>query len=192
MGNRLSKIYTRTGDDGTTGLADGRRIDKDSPRLEAIGCVDELNSIIGMILSHDIADDIADDIEEYLTVIQHDLFDLGGELAIPDYTIMNAQQTQTLEQWLDKLNQDLPPLKEFILPAGGKATSSCHLARSVCRRTERRCVSLDRDEKLNPAILTYLNRLSDLLFVIARTLARAEGGKEVYWNRDKTSTRTPS
>jgi cob(I)alamin adenosyltransferase len=188
MGNRLTKIYTRTGDDGTTGLADGRRIDKDSPRMEAIGCVDELNSIIGMVLCHDIPDAISD----YLTIIQHDLFDLGGELAIPDYTIMNAQHTQALEQWLDKLNQDLPPLKEFILPAGGKATSSCHLARSVCRRTERRCVSLNRDETLNAAILTYLNRLSDLLFVIARSLARAEGGQEVYWNRDKIPTRTSS
>ncbi len=188
MGNRLSKIYTRTGDDGTTGLADGSRIDKDSKRLEAIGCVDELNSIIGIVLAHDTPAGIG----AYLNAIQHDLFDLGGELAIPDATIMTTQHTQTLEQWLDKLNQDLPYLKEFILPAGGKATSSCHLARSVCRRAERRCVSLDRDEKLNPAILTYLNRLSDLLFVIARTLSRAESGKEVYWDRKHSTNRTPS
>ena len=186
MGKRLTKIYTRTGDDGTTGLADGSRVDKDSMRMEAIGCVDELNSIIGIVLSHDTPAAIS----EYLTVIQHDLFDLGGELAIPDYSIMGEQHTLTLEQWLDKLNQDLPPLEEFILPAGGKATASCHLARSVCRRTERRCVGLGRDEDLNPAILTYLNRLSDLLFVIARTLARVEGGKEIYWNRDNISNRT--
>jgi len=129
MGKRLTKIYTRTGDDGTTGLADGSRIDKDSMRMEAIGCVDELNSIIGMVLSHNTPDIIS----EYLTVIQHDLFDLGGELAIPDYSIMGEQHTLTLEQWLDNLNQDLPSLEEFILPAGGKATACCHLARSVCR-----------------------------------------------------------
>ncbi len=188
MGNRLSKIYTRTGDDGSTGLADGSRIDKDSPRLEAIGSVDELNSIVGMVLSHDIAESI----RHYLTTVQHDLFDLGGELAIPDHSIMNAGHTLTLEQWLDKLNEDLPYLKEFILPAGGKATSSCHLARSVCRRVERRCVTLNRQEKINSAIITYLNRLSDLLFVIARTLARAEGGTEVYWDRDNNTSGTPS
>jgi cob(I)alamin adenosyltransferase len=181
MGNRLSKIYTRTGDDGTTGLADGSRVDKDSMRMEAIGCVDELNSIIGMVCSQTLPDDI----QHYLTVIQHDLFDLGGELAIPDYNIMTAQHTDTLEQWLDELNKSLPYLKEFILPAGGVATSNCHLARCVCRRAERRCVSLNREEPLNAPVLTYLNRLSDLLFVIARTLARAQGGKEVYWNREK-------
>lgn len=181
MGNRLSKIYTRTGDDGTTGLADGRRVDKDSARMEVIGCVDELNSIIGMVISHDIPDTI----KEQLTIIQHDLFDLGGELAIPEYKTMKEAHTQTLEQWLDLLNNELPYLKEFILPAGSPATATCHLARTVCRRCERRCVTLNREETLNPAIMTYLNRLSDLLFVIARTLARADGGDEVYWNREK-------
>jgi cob(I)alamin adenosyltransferase len=181
MGNRLSKIYTRTGDDGTTGLADGRRVDKDSMRMEVIGCVDELNSVIGMVISHNIPDTIKDQ----LTVIQHDLFDLGGELAIPEYKAMKEVHTQTLEQWLDSLNQELPYLKEFILPAGSPATATCHLARTVCRRCERRSVSLNREETLNPAIMTYLNRLSDLLFVIARTLARADGGEEVYWNREK-------
>ena len=186
MGKRLTKIYTRTGDNGTTGLADGSRVDKDSTRLEAIGCIDELNSIIGMVLAHEPGAMIT----EYLTIIQHDLFDLGGELAMPDYSVIGDQHTNLLEQWLDALNQELPHLQEFILPAGGKATSSCHLARSVCRRAERRCVSLDREESLNPAILTYLNRLSDLLFVIARTLARAEGGQEVYWNRNNTGNRT--
>jgi len=182
MGNRLSKIYTRTGDDGTTGLADGSRTDKDSQRMEAIGTVDELNSTIGMILSHPVPNDII----KYLDMIQHDLFDLGGELAIPTYNIMKPEHTQVLEKQLDELNKDLPYLKEFILPAGGKATSCCHLARCICRRAERRCVTLNRDEKLNSNILTYLNRLSDLLFVMARTLARHEGGSEVFWNREKS------
>jgi len=181
MGNRLSKIYTRTGDDGTTGLADGSRIEKDSLRMEAIGTIDELNSAIGMILSHSVDDNIA----AYLGSIQHDLFDLGGEMAIPECQIINSDHTQALETKLDELNSKLPYLKEFILPAGGKATSCCHLARSICRRAERRCVSLNRNETLNPAILTYLNRLSDLLFVAARTLARSEGGNEVFWNREK-------
>jgi cob(I)alamin adenosyltransferase len=181
MGNRLSKIYTRTGDDGTTGLADGSRVDKDSMRMEVIGCVDELNSIIGMVISHDIPALI----KEQLTILQHDLFDLGGELAIPEYKIMKEQHTLTLEEWLDALNQELPYLKEFILPAGSPATAACHLARTVCRRCERRSVTLNRSEALNPAMMTYLNRLSDLLFVMARTLARADGGEEVYWNREK-------
>lgn len=181
MGNRLSKIYTRTGDDGTTGLADGSRTEKDSHRMEAIGTVDELNSTIGMILSHTLPQDVA----LYLNRIQHDLFDLGGELAIPDYTIMQTEHTQALENKLDDLNSELPYLKEFILPAGGQATSCCHLARCICRRAERRCVTLNRTEKLNSGILTYLNRLSDLLFVMARSLARYEGGNEVLWNREK-------
>lgn len=188
MGNRLSKIYTRTGDDGTTGLADGSRVNKDSLRMEAIGCVDELNSIIGMVCSHTLPEDIL----HYLTVIQHDLFDLGGELAIPDYSIMSPEHTEALEQWLDELNEPLPYLKEFILPAGGAATSTCHLARSVCRRAERRCVSLNREEPLKAPLLTYLNRLSDLLFVMARSLARAEGGEEVYWNRDNLEKKNKS
>ncbi|NOY67422.1 MAG: cob(I)yrinic acid a,c-diamide adenosyltransferase [Gammaproteobacteria bacterium] len=181
MGNRLSKIYTRTGDDGTTGLADGSRTEKDSLRMEAIGTVDELNSAIGMTLSHDTPNEIT----LCLTRVQHDLFDLGGELAIPSYVTIKTELTQALENQLDKLNNNLPYLKEFILPAGGKSTSCCHLARCICRRAERRCVSLNREETLNPAILTYLNRLSDLLFVISRVLARHEGGEEVLWKREK-------
>lgn len=181
MGNRLSKIYTRTGDDGTTGLADGSRVAKDDARLEAMGCVDELNSSIGMIT----ACEIPQQIRHYLNTIQHDLFDLGGELAIPGHQMLSQAQTLALEQWLDTLNKELPYLKEFILPAGGLATSYCHLARSICRRTERRCVSLNRHAEVHEPALSYLNRLSDLLFVIARTLARHEGGEEVYWNRDK-------
>lgn len=180
MGNRLSKIVTRTGDDGTTGLANSTRVDKDSLRIEAMGCVDELNSIIGLICCQSIPENI----RQYLTIIQHDLFDLGGELAIPDASIMTPQQTDTLEQWLDELNLPLPYLKEFILPAGGSATCHCHLARSVCRRAERRCISLHRSETLNPPVLTFLNRLSDLLFVMSRSLARADGGEEIYWNRE--------
>jgi len=180
MGNRLSKIYTRTGDDGSTGLADGSRTEKDSLRMEAIGTVDELNSAIGMILSHEVPEAI----QHCFTRVQHDLFDLGGELAIPTYIIMKDELTQSLEQQLDALNKDLPYLKEFILPAGGQATTCCHLARCICRRTERRCVTLHRSEPLNPFILTYLNRLSDLLFVAARALARHEGGEEVFWNRE--------
>jgi cob(I)alamin adenosyltransferase len=180
MGNRLSKIYTRTGDDGTTGLANGTRTDKDSPRIEAIGCIDELNSIIGMLISETIPVSAS----HLLTTIQHDLFDLGGELAIPEMEMMTAKHTADLEKYLDNMNESLPYLKEFILPAGSKATATCHLARAVCRRCERRTISLNREEPLNPHAITYINRLSDLLFVLARTLARHAGGTEIFWNRD--------
>lgn len=180
MGNRLSKIYTRSGDDGTTGLANGTRTDKDSPRIETIGCIDELNSIIGMLIS----EKIPYSSQRLLTTIQHDLFDLGGELAIPEVQMMTAQHVTELEEHLDEMNDRLPYLKEFILPAGSKATAICHLARSVCRRCERRAISLNREEPLNPHTLSYINRLSDLLFVLARTLARHAGGTEIFWNRD--------
>ena len=180
MGNRLSKIYTRTGDDGTTGLADGSRTDKDSLRIETIGCIDELNSIIGMLMS----EKIPYSTKRLLTTIQHDLFDVGGELAIPETDMITAQHTIDLEKHLDDMNDSLPYLKEFILPAGSAATATCHLARSVCRRCERRAVSLNREEPLNSHTLAYINRLSDLLFVLARTLARNAGGTEVFWNRD--------
>lgn len=181
MGNRLTKIYTRTGDNGITGLADGSRVDKDSMRIEVIGCTDELNSIVGMVMSHDIPDNCMN----ILILIQHDLFDLGGELAIPEHVVITQRHTERLELELDNLNKDLPRLKEFILPSGGTATSCCHFARSVCRRTERRCVSLNKEQEVNRCILTYLNRLSDLLFVIARVLSRSEGESEVFWNRNK-------
>ena len=181
MGNRLSKIYTRTGDKGTTGLASGERVSKDSLRIEAIGCADELNSLVGMLASQ--VDD--DKMRELLTSIQHDLFDLGGELAMPEYQLVKAEYTSQLENQLDHYNSSLPPLKEFILPAGSMAVATCHLARSVCRRTERRCISLHREQPLSPHLLSYINRLSDLLFVLARTLARANGGNEIYWNRDQ-------
>ena len=179
MGNRLSKIYTRTGDKGDTGLGDGTRIEKDSPRIEAIGTVDELNCVIGMIL----VEELPELVELCLVEIQHDLFDLGGELSTPGYKAINPEYTLGLEQSLDEFNAELPFLKEFILPGGGPGAATCHLARAVCRRAERHVVSLAKQEEINPDILTYLNRLSDLLFVIARVLARAEGGSEVYWRR---------
>ena len=179
MGNRLSKIYTRTGDAGQTGLAGGERVDKDSPRIEAIGTVDELNSAIGLIR----AAAIPTSIEAHLAAIQHDLFDLGGELALPDHPAIDDDDIRRLESWLDELNEPLPALKEFILPAGGTATAHCHLARAICRRAERRVYSLSRDEQCNPAMLAYLNRLSDLLFVMARCLVRHERGEEVFWRR---------
>lgn len=177
MGNRLSKIYTRTGDKGDTGLGDGSRVDKDHIRVEAFGTVDEVNSIIGMILAYQIPNEITD----CLNKVQHHLFDLGGELCIPGHIALNETYITYLETTLDSFNEDLPMLKEFILPSGGKATSTCHLARTVCRRAERRVVTLVKDETLSPFSIQYLNRLSDLLFVIARVLARHENGGEVLW-----------
>ncbi len=182
MGYRLSKIYTRTGDNGSTGLGDGRRVEKDSPRIEAIGTVDELNSVLGILR----AQEIPDDDERLLARIQHRLFDLGGELAMPSHRILTDDSVSELEQALDRINQELPPLQEFILPAGNLAAASCHHARSVCRRAERRLLTLAHQEKetVGPHALAYLNRLSDLLFVLARSLARRHGGAEVYWQRD--------
>ena len=177
MGHRLSKVYTRTGDKGTTGLGDGTRIDKDQIRVEAFGTVDELNSVIGMILAHDIPKEIA----LSLNKIQHHLFDLGGELCIPGHIALDETYISYLEDTLDGFNANLPNLKEFILPSGGHATSACHLARTVCRRAERRVVTLAKDETVSPHTISYLNRLSDLLFVVARVLARNENGSEVLW-----------
>ena len=182
MGNRLSKIYTRTGDDGTTGLGDGSRVPKDGARVEAYGTVDEANSTIGVVLS---VSALPAAITRCLTEVQHDLFDLGGELCIPGHSMIEATHVERLETELDAFNEDLPPLKEFILPGGGPATAACHVARAVCRRAERRCWSLARAEKVSPEALKYLNRLSDLLFVLARVLARHEQGSEVVWRRTK-------
>ena len=181
MGNRLSKIYTRTGDTGTTGLGDGSRVPKDSARVDAYGTVDELNSCIGAVL----AETIPDDVRGALVAIQHQLFDLGGELCIPGHAAIDDDDVSALEQRLDALNADLPALREFILPAGGRAASACHVARTVCRRAERCVVSLARDEDVRPQVVRYLNRLSDLLFVMARTLARFEGGSEVLWQHER-------
>lgn len=177
MGHRLSKIYTRTGDAGTTGLADGSRVEKDSPRMQAIGEADELNSFIGAILVHDLPEEV----RECLVDVQHALFDLGGELAIPGSATLTREYVTALERALDDLNATLPPLKEFILPGGNAAAVAGHLARAVCRRVERRLVSLARDENVNEQSRKYVNRLSDLLFVVSRVLARRSGG-EVYWD----------
>ncbi|NIM70256.1 MAG: cob(I)yrinic acid a,c-diamide adenosyltransferase [Xanthomonadales bacterium] len=177
MANRLSRIYTRTGDRGTTGLGDGTRVDKDALRVESYGTVDELNSAVGLVL----ASDIDPQLRACLTRIQHELFDLGGELCMPGHTLIPDDYVEGLEQDLDRLNADLPPLKDFILPGGSEAAARCHLARTICRRAERVLVTLGRDEDINAASLRYLNRLSDLLFVIARCLARADGGREVVW-----------
>ena len=181
MGNRLSKIYTRTGDKGTTGLGDGSRVDKDHLRVEAFGTVDELNSHIGVIIAYPLPDEV----KSCLSDIQHDLFDLGGELCVPGYQSINADYVTRLESILDKFNANLPALKEFILPAGGLATSQCHVARTVCRRAERRIYTLNKTEPLNPDSLSYINRLSDLLFVIARICARYENGQEVLWDPNR-------
>jgi cob(I)alamin adenosyltransferase len=181
MGNRLSKIYTRTGDDGTTGLGDGTRVSKDSARVAAYGTVDELNSAIGLLLAHGIREDLA----ETLTEIQHELFDLGGELCIPGSALIHAPDIERLERRLDALNEDLPPLKDFILPGGGLAAASCHLARTICRRAEREVVTLSHHDAVRPEAIRYLNRLSDLLFVMARVLARADGHGEVLWKSER-------
>ena len=181
MGYRLSKIYTRTGDKGTTGLGDGRRVDKDSARIEAIGTVDELNSLIGVL----IAQAIPQSIRDLLTGIQHRLFDLGGELSILSMQVIKAESVDQLEAFLDQLNGDLPPLKEFVLPGGNPPAAHCHHARTVCRRAERRLTHLSRQqgEEVSANALKYLNRLSDLLFVVGRVLARENGGSEVLWRK---------
>jgi cob(I)alamin adenosyltransferase len=182
MGNRLSKIYTRTGDDGTTGLGDGTRVSKDSARVEAYGTVDELNSAIGVLLA---VPQLPAAVSACLTEVQHQLFDMGGELCIPGHIAINAAQVTRLEQALDGFNDALPPLKEFILPGGGPAAAACHLARTVARRAERRVWTLAHAEGVRPEVAQYLNRLSDLLFVVARVLSRHESGTEVYWRHDR-------
>jgi cob(I)alamin adenosyltransferase len=182
VGTRLSKIYTRTGDDGSTGLGDGSRTSKDSARVEAYGTVDELNSTLGVVLA---CDSVPDDIRELLVHIQHALFDLGGELCVPGMETIHAADVTGLEHTLDHYNAGLPRLKEFILPGGGVAAAHCHIARTVCRRAERRVVTLAREEPVRPEVVHYLNRLSDLLFVLCRVLARARGHGEVLWDHVK-------
>lgn len=183
MGHRLSRIYTRTGDDGTTGLGDGARVAKDDVRVEAYGTVDELNACIGMLRAELPAQH---DAQTLLNEIQHDLFDLGGELCIPGHRLLKAERVDALEREIDRLNAALPMLKEFILPGGNRAAAAAHLARTVCRRAERRIHSLTRAADDAGALpLQYLNRLSDYLFVLARTLARENGGSEALWNRQR-------
>ena len=182
MGNRLSKIYTRTGDDGSTGLGDGTRVGKDSARVTAYGTVDEANSAIGEQLA---VPRVADDIRALLPTVQHQLFDQGGELCIPGHAAITGDDVEALERQLDHYNDDLPPLKDFILPAGGEAASRCHLARTIVRRAERETVTLARHDAVRPEAIRYLNRLSDLLFVLARVLARADGQGEVLWKHER-------
>ena len=177
MGNRLSKIYTRTGDDGTTGLGDGSRINKDSLRVEAMGDVDELNSVIGIMLTEPVPEHLIG----LLTQIQHDLFNVGGEICIPGYVILQQTRIDDLEEAIDTLNDELESLKEFILPGGSKAAAYCHLARTVCRRAERKLVELHRNETVTDISLQYLNRLSDLLFVMCRSINKEAGVLDVLW-----------
>ena len=177
MGNRLSKIYTRTGDQGTTGLGDGGRVTKDCLRIEAIGAVDELNCAVGRILAHDLREPVRNCLQD----VQHRLFDIGGELSIPGYQTVKDEDVIELETALNSFNEQLPSLKEFILPGGSRGAADCHMARAICRRAERRVVSLAREEKVNDPARVYLNRLSDLLFVLCRIIVRDEGGIEVLW-----------
>ncbi len=181
MGNRLSKIYTRTGDDGTTGLGDGTRVAKDSARVAAYGTVDELNSALGVVLAQALPDAVRDT----LTEVQHELFDLGGELCIPGSALVDEADIARLEQRLDGFNESLPPLKDFILPGGGAAAANCHLARTICRRAERELVTLSHHDAVRGEAIRYLNRLSDLLFVLALVLARADGNGEVLWRHER-------
>lgn len=177
MGNRLTKIYTRTGDEGTTGLGDGQRVLKNTARVNAYGTVDELNSYIGVVLTHELPDVV----RIGLTRIQHELFDLGGELCIPNYVILDADSVKNLEDFLDQLNEELSPLKDFILPGGCAASAHMHVARTICRRAERELVTLTQQETINIVSLRYLNRLSDLLFVAARYANFQQGVNDVLW-----------
>jgi cob(I)alamin adenosyltransferase len=182
MGNRLSKIATRTGDDGTTGLGDGTRTDKHALRVQAMGDVDELNSHLGLLL----CEDLPDALREEMVTLQHDLFDLGGELSIPGFVMMSDAQVERLDALLEKYNATLPPLKEFILPAGSRAAAQTHVCRTVCRRAERSIVALGRVEKVHARLGQYVNRLSDLLFVLARVLNRHAGGSDVLWEKGRS------
>lgn len=180
MGNRLSKIYTRTGDSGTTGLGDGTRVAKNSLRIHAMGDVDELNATIGMILTEPVSDKVF----TCLTAVQHDLFNMGGEICMPNHAMIKAERIGALEEILDEFNDGLPPLKEFILPGGSRAAAYCHLARTVCRRAERTMQTLDAETKLTEVSLQYINRLSDLLFVLCRILNKEVGVPDVLWNNE--------
>ncbi|HZI83108.1 MAG TPA: cob(I)yrinic acid a,c-diamide adenosyltransferase [Casimicrobiaceae bacterium] len=181
MGHRLSKIVTRTGDAGTTGLGDGTRVAKDSARIEAIGAVDELNAVLGVLLAESLPDELAD----CLTEVQHDLFDLGGELSIPGYSAVREGHVDRVEQAIGRFNADLSPLKEFILPGGSRAASLAHVARTVCRRAERALVHLGASTTVADPVRRYMNRLSDLLFVLSRVLNRESGCPDVLWRKDR-------
>ena len=183
MGNRLSKIYTRTGDAGTTGLGDGKRVSKNSLRIHALGEVDEVNAVVGLLLT----EELPEDVRGLLTNVQHDLFDLGGEVCIPGMSMITDKQVSHLEAELDRFNEDLEPLKDFILPGGTRAAAITHHARTVCRRAERSLVALALEEAVNDGPRQYLNRLSDLLFVLGRVLNRAGGRGDVLWQTGKNA-----
>ena len=183
MGHRLSKIYTRTGDAGTTGLGNGNRVSKNSLRIHTLGEVDEANAAIGIML----CEELPDDVRVLLTNVQHDLFDLGGEVCIPGMEMITAKQVEHLEEELDRFNDNLKPLKDFILPSSTRAAALAHQARTVCRRAERMIVALSQEESVNDAPRQYLNRLSDLLFVLGRVLNRAGGRGDVLWQKRKNA-----
>ena len=180
MANRLTKIYTKTGDEGNTGLGDGSRIEKFNLRIEGLGNIDELNSVIGIIISENIPVKES----EWLKKIQHDLFDIGGELSIPNFTNLGILKVEFLESNIDNMNKDLPPLKEFILPGGSKVSSYTHLARTICRRVERNLFKLNQTEKVNEFSLKYINRLSDFLFVLARHLNKSKNINDIFWKKN--------
>jgi cob(I)alamin adenosyltransferase len=182
MAHRLSKITTRTGDRGDTGLGDGSRVSKSSARVHALGELDELNSAIGLVL----AEELPAEVDEALSDVQHELFDLGGEVSIPGHSLVTDAQVERLEATIERWNAELPALKEFILPGGTRAAAAAHLARTVCRRAERSVVSLGREDKVGDTARRYLNRLSDLLFVAGRVLNRDAGQNDVQWRHEKT------
>jgi cob(I)alamin adenosyltransferase len=181
MGNRLTQIATRTGDEGTTGLGNNQRVSKNSLRVHAMGDVDELNSNIGLLL----CETMPEDVRALLVEVQHQLFNLGGELSIPGFELLKQEALLVLDQALEKYNADLPKLEEFILPAGNRAASLAHVCRTVARRAERACVALGNEEALNETPRQYLNRLSDLMFVLSRVLNRMDGGQDVYWQSER-------
>ena len=185
MGNRLSKIATRTGDKGETGLGDGTRVAKDSARIEVLGDIDELNSMLGVLLAEKLPAKLAAELRQ----IQQGLFDLGGEVCIPGHRMVTADHVRFLDRLLDAYNGRLPPLKEFILPGGTRSAALAHLARTVCRRAERRLVALGRAERVEAPALQYLNRLSDLLFVLGRVLNRAGKRGDVLWSHVRRKKR---
>jgi len=181
MGKRLSKIYTRTGDEGMTGLGDGTRVSKTSPRVDAMGGVDELNSLIGLMMT----EDLPEEIRQFLTVVQHTLFDLGGELSLPGHSLVSPERATAVENMLDDLNASLAPLEEFILPGGTRSAALCHVARSTCRRVERALFAVDDGHAVSNASHQYVNRLSDLLFVMARSLNQSAGEPDILWQHEK-------
>ncbi|MAM82116.1 MAG: ATP:cob(I)alamin adenosyltransferase [Gammaproteobacteria bacterium] len=185
MGKRLSKIYTRTGDKGETGLGDGSRISKTAPRVEAMGSVDELNSIVGVVVEELLASNQPDltSVAEFIRTLQHRIFDLGGELSIPGFEIISAKHVVVIEQQLDVMNEKLDPLENFILPGGSRLIANCHMARSICRRAERNIAALAQTESVNANAMEFINRLSDYLFVLARTCARLTQVNEVLWEK---------